>query len=314
MSKSTRIDHENENVFDRAPLKERRRAAGEALRALHLDDGQFASEGPEAKAKGGKVSDMVLFQLSHGLRRSLIEGHQFYVDQARRRLLSQFENIESEAEKASEEWLERNNNRFDPDRHDPSDFYEAASNAGIEFYGLLSDMRNQTWLSVVAGMFHEWDKQLRQWLVREIQNWHEGESFPRKIWLVDFVELMNFLESISWKIREAPYFQTLDACRVVVNVHKHGDGSSLDVLKEKYPEYLLDALNGLSVHLVGKDLRDHTDLQVTDEQFQAFSDAIAAFLTAVPENTSESQIENLPDWAEKAILKDRARNHQPSQG
>jgi hypothetical protein len=187
-----------------------------------------------------------------------------------------------------------NNNRFSA----RAIFYEASCTRHAE----------------MTGMFHEWDKQLRQWLVREIRNWHKGESFPRKIWSVDFVELMKILESMGWKIREADYFQSLDACRLVVNVHKHGEGISLDHLKEKYPEYLLDALGGLSVHLVGKDLREHTDLQVSDEQFQAFSDAIAAFWTAVPENTSESQIENLPDWAERAILRDMARNHQPSQG
>jgi hypothetical protein len=94
-------------------------------------------------------------------RQSLIKRHQFYVKQARKRVLSQFENMEEEADKAAEEWLEQSSGRFDPDWHDPGDFYEAANDVGIEFYQLLSDMRNQTRLSVVAGMFHEWDKNLR---------------------------------------------------------------------------------------------------------------------------------------------------------
>ena len=118
------------------------------------------------------MSGKVLFHMWEPFRASLIANHQFYVDQSRKRLLSQFDNIEPEADKATEEWLERSNSRFDPDRHDPADFYETAHEVGIEFYGLLSDMRDQTWLSVVAGMFHEWDKQLRGWLVREIGHWH----------------------------------------------------------------------------------------------------------------------------------------------
>ena len=58
----------------------------------------------------------VLFQMWGPFRQSLIDGHLFYVEQARKRLLTQFENIEAEADKASEDWLENNSHRFDPDR------------------------------------------------------------------------------------------------------------------------------------------------------------------------------------------------------
>lgn len=128
------------------------------------------------------MSGYVLFQMWGPFRQSLIQGHLFYVEQARKRLLSQFEDIEADADRAAEEWLEQSGQHFDPDRHDPGDFYEAANDAGIEFYGLLSDMREQTRLSVVAGMFHQWDKQLRDWLAREIQHWHRGDNATLKIW------------------------------------------------------------------------------------------------------------------------------------
>ena len=42
----------------------------------------------------------VLFQMWGPFRQSLIDGHLFYVEQARKRLLTQFENIEAEADKA----------------------------------------------------------------------------------------------------------------------------------------------------------------------------------------------------------------------
>lgn len=184
------------------------------------------------------MNDYVLFQMWGPFRQSLIAGHLFYVEQARKRLLSQFEDIEVEADKAAEDWLQRSSGRFDPDRHDPGDFYEAANDAGIEFYTLLSDMRDQTRLSVVAGMFHEWDKQLRDWLVREIQHWHRGDAAALKVW---------------------------------------------------------------SAHL-----------RVSDEQFQAFADAIAAFWQAVPESIFESKVNDVPDWFGKAILKDRTGHKQAS--
>ncbi|WP_217574791.1 hypothetical protein [Mesorhizobium sp. GbtcB19] len=251
------------------------------------------------------MNNYVYFQMWSFHRQSLIRGHQFYVEQARKRVLSQFDNIEAEAEKAADDWLEQNSNRFDPDRHDPSDFYEAAQDASIEFYELLSDMWDQTWLSVVAGMFHQWDKQLREWLIAEIRHWHRGDAVIAKVWSVDFGKIADLLESFGWKVRDADYFKALDACRLVVNVYKHGDGNSLKDLKAAYPEYLEDPL--LEADLPGsRELLDHSNLRVSDEQFQAFSNAIVAFWRGVPENVAGSQIAQVPDWFEKAIVSDRA--------
>lgn len=259
------------------------------------------------------MSGYALFQMWGPFRRSLIDGHLFYVEQARKRLLSQFDDIEAQAEKAAEEWLERNSNRFDPDRHDAGDFYEAANEAGIEFYGLLSDMRDRTRLSVVAGMYHEWDKQLRDWLVREIRHWHRGKGIAQKVWSADFGQIADLLESLGWKFCGQGYYAKLDACRLVVNVYKHGEGKSLDDLKHKYPEYLEEPFSGSGGTVSDMKYRDHTHLKVSDDQFQAFADAIVAFWRDVPENVFDSQIAEVPDWFGKAILNDRAGQRQATQ-
>lgn len=245
------------------------------------------------------MSNYVLFQMWGPYRQSLIKRHQFYVEQARKRVLSQFDNMEEEADKAAEEWLEQSS-----DRHDPGDFYEAAHDVGIEFYQLLSDMRDQTRLSVIAGMYHEWDKQLRHWLVREILHWHRGETAVAKVWSADFGKIADLLESFGWKVRSTGYFKTLDACRLVVNVYKHGAGKSLDDLKQNYAEYLDDPLSGSGLPGSGA-LLDYTHLKVSDDQFQAFSDAIVAFWRDVPESVVDGRAQ-VPEWFEKAILSDRA--------
>ncbi|MER9764158.1 hypothetical protein [Mesorhizobium sp. M0138] len=260
---------------------------------------------PYGPTRDTVMNDYVLFKMWGPHRLSLIKGHQFYVEQVRKRLLSQFANMEAEAEKASEELVEQSSGRFDPDRHDPSEFYEAANDAGIEFYQLLSDMRDQTRLNVIAGMFHEWEKQLRDWLVREIQHWHQGETPIAKVWSADFGKIADLLESLGWRIRSTDYFTTLDACRLVVNVYKHGDGPALKDLKLKHPEYLEDRLSGSG--LPGTlDLVDYTNLKVSDDQFQAFSDAIVAFWRDVPASVAGSEISKPPEWFKKAILGDRA--------
>lgn len=253
-----------------------------------------------------------MLQMWGPFRESLIKGHLFYIEQAQKRLLSQFEGMEAEADRAAEEWLEKSGPRFDPDRHDPGDFYEAANDAGIEFYGLLSDMRDQTRLSVVAGMFHEWDKQLRDWLAREIQHWHRGDNVNMQVWSANFVQIVDLLESFGWDVRGKGYFSALDACRLVVNVHKHGDGKSLGDLKASYPEYLEDPLAGLGEGLADLQFRDHTNLKVSDDQIQEFSTAIMSFWRDVPENVFASQVTDVPQWFENAMNKDQVNSQQTS--
>ena len=258
------------------------------------------------------MNNYVLFHIWGPFRQSLIDRHLFYVEQARKRLLSQFDDIGAEANRAADEWLERSSHQFDPNRHDPASFYEAAKEVGIEFYGLLNDMRDQTRLSVVAGMLHEWDKQLRDWLVRQIQHWHHGDSAASKVWSVDFDKIADLLESLGWKIRNADYFSRLDAHHLVVNVYKHGKGKSLKALKQKYPEYL-DKFSANGGIFLNMKFRDHKDLQVSDDQFQAFAEAIVAFWRDVPERVFDSQISDVPDWFEKALLNDRPGQRQASQ-
>ncbi|MBN9550950.1 MAG: hypothetical protein J0H31_19290, partial [Alphaproteobacteria bacterium] len=170
---------------------------------------------------------------------------------------------------------------------------------------LLSDMREQTRLSVVAGMFHDWDKQLREWLVREIMRSFPGSVTAAKIWSVKFDEIAALLEGFGWNVRSADYFRLLDACRLVVNVYKHGKGPSFDELKSRYPEYLADPFDGVPSVFPKVEFRDHRHLKVTDAQFQAFSDAILRFWRNVPENTFDTQISEVPDWFGKAIMRDR---------
>lgn len=258
------------------------------------------------------MSGYVLFQMWGPIRQSLIEGHLFYVEQARKRLLSQFNDIEADADRAAEEWLEQSGQNFDPDRHDPGDFYERANDVGIEFYELLSDMREQTRLSVVAGMFHEWDKQLRDWLVREIHHWLRGDNATLKVWSADFDQIADLLESFGWNLRAADYFRTLDACRLVVNVYKHGEGKSLDNLRNSFPEYLDDPFKDFGGPLSDTRYCNHKHLRVSDDQFQAFSDAILAFWRDVPDNVVYSQLTDVPDWFGKVILKDRAESQKTS--
>lgn len=251
------------------------------------------------------MSQQMLFQMWEPFRQSLIESHLFYIEEAKKRLLSQFDDIESEADIASEVWLKDNAKYFNPDVHDSGEFEEKAYDAGIQFYQLLSDMRDTTRLSVVAGMYHEWDKNLRQWIVGEIRHWHVGRNVYTGVWKQDIARLFDLLESLGWKIRDKDYFSMLDACRLVVNVYKHGNGNSLSDLKAKYPEYLANRIDNIIGRSLDLEFLDHTHLFVNDSNLQCFSHAIVDFWRDVPDNIFKLNDVSLPDWFKYAVREDR---------
>ncbi len=146
-----------------------------------------------------------LFYMWQAHRSSLMAEHSFYVEQAKKRLLSQFIDIESEADRATAAYLESAAHLFDPDRHDPSDFYETARDEGVAFYRLLSDMGERTRLSVIAGMYQEWDKQLRDWLTKEIRHWHLGNSLLNAVWKASFENIMDLLVALGWPVGRSRY-------------------------------------------------------------------------------------------------------------
>lgn len=237
-------------------------------------------------------------------RQDLMAEHRFYVEQARKRLLSQFANIEAEANKAEEVHLEKMSIHFNPDKHDPSDFYEAAHDKGIEFYLLLSDMHENTRLSVIAGMFHQWDKKLRDWIVCEMHHWHHGENAKESIWKADISAIMDFLVAFGLNVKVLPCYDRLDAMRLVVNVFKHGNGQSLDELKESFPEFISDPLSVISDHRLSLNYLDHTNMKVSDAQLDQFSEAILDFWMTVPNEIYLAEEVDVPKWFEKAYKKD----------
>lgn len=250
---------------------------------------------------------MTEFHMPEWAKEQVLARHQFFLDQARARLLSQFENMEVDADRASDEWLSLNSHRFDPDRHDVGDFYDRASDIGIEFYQSLCDMREQTRLSVVAGMFHLWDKELRGWMANEIRHWGKLKHFTDEVWASSFDGLITLLDACGWNVRALPGFNDLDACRWVVNVYKHGDGMALEKLRKTSPHFLLQSYPQGIDWTPDITYRNHNDLTVTEADITTFSDAIMEFWKAMPliiDASSTKITAEMPQRFSEALKKD----------
>jgi hypothetical protein len=225
----------------------------------------------------------------------ILEPHEFYVSEARRRLLAQFSDIDREAREAEEQYLERSEQYFDPDRDDPADAYERAYHEGVSHWLALNEMHNTVTLALTSGMFHQFDKALREKTVREFSHWLDGQIISPLIWDLGFPRLIEMLEWVGIK---------------VVNVYKHGDGDAHRELSSKHPEYYPRGnLQDLSAFR-----SSHEDLKVSEAQFVEFADAITAFWKSIPQYCNHSELGDDPKWLEVEYRKYEKRLNKAKSG
>ncbi|MEJ7856582.1 G-protein coupled receptor 153 [Acinetobacter pittii] len=244
-----------------------------------------------------------LFEIYPYEREIIINSHKFYVEQAKKRLLSQFDDLDNEIEVIAQEFYEESGKYFDPDFHDPDDFVESAYDKAQEYVMMLWEMRTQTLFSIIAGMYHQWDKTLREWMVRQSKFWG-GENLTKQIWKVDISKIFELFKGIGWNITEEPFYKYLDACRLVVNIYKHGNGISLKNLREDYPEYFID-FSKPNFNL--NSWYDHTSVIIVDGHFENFASAIKNFWERVPERIIDNDNFIAPKWVKDALDLDYKR-------
>lgn len=249
-------------------------------------------------------ADRVFLQMWGPTRAHLIANHEFYVAEAKRRLLDQFddETIKVDAKRHADAWLAERGKHYDPDRHDPADNYEQAWDEEISFYQSLSGLRDSTRLSIIAGMFHEWEKQFRDWLGRELGHHGLGKHPHDAVWRATFDELIDLLSICQWDVRGQEFFRDLQICQLVTNVYKHGNGPSFAALKELAPD-IAGEKTELPAFFVSA--LDYSAMEVGDADVERFAAAITAFWGSLPENIFFSQVAEPPEWLKRALRKEQ---------
>ncbi len=234
------------------------------------------------------MTQKLLFNMHKTFREDLIDRQKFYIEVAKNRLLAQFPNIQEEAEKYANEQFNEARQRIDPEKFDDDNAAEWAQELGEERYLILDDIVKMTQLSVIAGMYHEWEKQLRDWMARELPHHYAAQGYGDMIWEATIHTTVKFLEACDWPIKKTSYYKSLDRCRLIVNVYKHGNGDSFENIRKKHPEFIKSAFNHEHRSLELKSA-DYTNLVVTEEHIDEFSNAIIEFWKNVPENIYEKE-------------------------
>jgi hypothetical protein len=207
--------------------------------------------------------------------------------------------MKTDADAYAHEWAANFPEGADPEGDD-SHVWEMAGDERDAFYQGLVELRDVTRLSIISGMFHKWEKELRDWISGELGR-HAGERTRRAIWRCQFGCMMSFLETWQWPIKSRPFHKDLETCSLVVNVYKHGDGDSFDKLKGAAPDLL--AAEEYCPEWLRRD-PIYSDLRVTDDDLDRFSSAIISFWEDVPTDTHDEQIETVARWLRDALQKD----------
>jgi hypothetical protein len=115
-----------------------------------------------------------------------VQRHDFYIAEVRRRVIKQFSDVESDAERFGESEYERLSSEPSDEPNDPYDalavIAEEATDRAEYLYELLSDLKKQTFLGALAGLYHQWDKDLRHFVERELRHNYEKSFFHKSVW------------------------------------------------------------------------------------------------------------------------------------
>jgi hypothetical protein len=119
-------------------------------------------------------------------RNRILQRHDFYVAQTKARVLANFADIESDAADLV---------RMEYDRLGANESEEPdsawADESHQEFCSLLNDLQKQIFLGALAGCFHQWERQLRDFLERELLHDFEPEGLKELIRHVRFYNVLR---------------------------------------------------------------------------------------------------------------------------
>jgi hypothetical protein len=216
-------------------------------------------------------------------RRYALELVSAYSREFTSRVLAAFDNIESEAHAAEEAYYENKMNEpaWDDSGPDASEIAEAAFDYGLSIYSDLEFVTRQIVGLTIAGLYHLWERLLKDFMIREFRHDHPPYVSPNTVQKADFGKLVKIVSEFGWTIENEQFYSELDRLRLIANVIKHGDGLSCDELLKKAPELFRDFL-----HPWANAHRSAEDLSLSKDDFSRSVTAVQAFFQEFPERLS----------------------------
>jgi hypothetical protein len=166
------------------------------------------------------------------IRKQFITQVKLFVENVEKRLIPTFDSIEKEAESIQQQvWNNICSSSSSPDV-DPSDLAEKARDAGIEYYEMVSGVK-QALLNICAtSLYHLYEQQVIFMLRREILH----PSLENDINLLNVKTFKEELQKFDVDITQFSSWPVIDELRLVSNSVKHAEGSSAAELRKINPD------------------------------------------------------------------------------
>ena len=212
-------------------------------------------------------------------RKVALETTGVYVNGFSTRLFPIFDRIEEEAGAETEKaWGNAMSSPAHDENFDPSDYAEAAQDYGLEVYENLRFTRQQILGLATAGLYHLWERLLKQLFCKELRGWtFDGLTINKKIAPANFRRLEELLSKFGFHLAQQNYYADLCELRLVANVSKHGDGKSCEELQTSAPHLF----EGYNYHFDIFSKADSLELKPSD--FTRYAKAVTDFWDTFPE-------------------------------
>ena len=152
------------------------------------------------------------------------------------RILPQFSRISEEAtDIQNQTWSELTSSPSNGD-DDPSEFMDAAFNAGYEHYSLMSGLSQGVVNLFAASLFHIHEQHLMVFYKRQLHDLR-AQIDPKK--LKPF-HVVAHLENLGVNIKGLPSWLPIREIEQLANAIKHGEGEAAQALRKKRPDFFID--------------------------------------------------------------------------
>ena len=217
------------------------------------------------------------------INKKFIEQIELFYATLEKRLIPTFDTINEEAETISNEKREELcNAAYSPDI-DPADLAESAEDEGIDYYYMLSGIKQSLLNISAAGMYHFFEQQVVFFLRKEVL--HPSEQDVSK--LMKIKEFKERLLNNNIDIEHFSSWETIMELQWLANSIKHAEGYSANELRKLRPNLFsppttlnneMNFFEGWVTPNIYMPLSGE-DLYVTQLDLERYKSAIANFWT-----------------------------------
>lgn len=211
--------------------------------------------------------------------------HRAFVTGVQEKLFPSFADIDAEATAFADAEYERlgqlPGHEYGPDL---SEIAAMAREAGIERYSDLVFVQGQLHSLAVAGMYHLWERTLKEFLLRGLRWVGLTEQGKKEVRRATFADLVAYMMDLGFDVKAAPFFDPLETAYLVANASKHGEGTSFQRLVKKAPNFFMGPYGDSELLKLTLASPRPDDLWVDEKSFAALAAAFTDFWQQMPEH------------------------------